>query len=181
MYVVMDRIAVVGNSGSGKSTLARRVAGAIDAPHVELDAIYHQPGWQPLPEEEFRDRVRAAAAGERWVIDGNYSVVRDLVWARADTVLWLDLPRATVMRQLVSRTLRRGLLRMELWNGNRETLRNFIRRDPQESIIMWAWTRHHLYRERYEALAAAPEWAHLRFVRLTSPRDAATLVARLQA
>ena len=45
----------------------------------------------------------AAVTGERWVIDGNYtSQVKDLVWARADTVVWLDLPRRTVMRRIIS-------------------------------------------------------------------------------
>ena len=85
--------------------------------------MFHQPGWEPLPEDEFRRVVEAAAAGDSWVMDGNYSAVRPLVWARADTVVWLDLPRRTVMRQVIWRTLRRAVTRQELWNGNREPLR----------------------------------------------------------
>lgn len=78
-------------------------------PFVELDAIYHQPGWQPLRAEEFHRRVGSIVAGAGWVIDGNYSAVRDVVWMRADTVIWFDLPRRTVMRQILMRTLRRPL------------------------------------------------------------------------
>ncbi len=101
-------------------------------------------------------------------MDGNYSAVRPIVWARADTVVWLDLPRRTVIRQVVWRTLRRAVTRQELWNGNRESLRNFLTWDPEESIISWAWHNHGKYRDRYGAAAADPAYAHLTFVRLTS-------------
>ena len=62
-------------------------------PFVELDGIFHQPGWAPLAADEFRRRVAEVTAGDAWVIDGNYSAVRPLVWARADTVD-LDRPAA---------------------------------------------------------------------------------------
>ena len=114
--------------------------------------------------------MAAAAAGECWVIDGNYSTVQDIVWARADTVVWLDLPRRTVMRRIITRTLRRVAGRVELWNGNRERWRNFFTLDKQESVIVWAWQTHARNRARYEVAAADPLYTHLRFVRLTSPR-----------
>jgi hypothetical protein len=69
--------------------------------------VHHQADWRPLPADEFRAVVAAATAGERWVIDGNYSTVQDLVWARADTVVWLDLARRTVMRRVIWRSVRR--------------------------------------------------------------------------
>ena len=90
--VSMRRVSVVGISGARKTTLARRLAAALEVPHVELDAIFHQPGWTELPVEEFRERVRLELAAEGWVVDGNYTAVRDLVWAAADTVVWLDRP-----------------------------------------------------------------------------------------
>ena len=82
------------------------------------------------------------------MIDGNYSAVRPIVWARADTVVWLDLPKRTVMRQIIWRTLRRAA-RQELWNGNRERWRNFFSLDPEESVIAWAWHKHGEYRAEY--------------------------------
>jgi adenylate kinase family enzyme len=130
---IVRRISVVGNSGSGKSTLARELAAALGVPHLELDGVFHQPGWTPLQADEFRQAVSAAVATDGWVIDGDYNAVRPLIWARADTVRWLDLPRRTVMRQVVWRTLRRGATREELWNGNRESLRNFLHLDPEKS------------------------------------------------
>jgi adenylate kinase family enzyme len=173
------RVAVVGNSGSGKSTLAAALAARLGVPHVELDSIYHQPGWEPLPREEFRARVADRIAGDGWVVDGNYSAVRDLVWARADTVVWYDLPRRTVMRQVVVRTVSRAVTRRELWNGNREPLTALFRLDPEHSIIRWAWSRHGKYRRRYSAAAADPAYAGLTFVRIGSQADARALLTRL--
>jgi adenylate kinase family enzyme len=174
----VQRVSVVGNSGSGKTTLGAALGRAMGVPHLELDSVFHQPNWEPLDQDEFRRRVSEFVAADRWVIDGNYSSVRDLIWARADTVVWLDLPRRRVMRQLLWRTIRRGALRMELWNGNREQLASLFKADPQESIVAWAWTRHHVYRERYLAASRDPANAHLTFVRLRSPRDTAALLRR---
>src|SRR4051794_13399658 len=112
----MQRVSVVGNSGSGKSTFARALAVKLDVPYIELDAIFHLPDWVELPPDEFRAAVADRAAGDAWVIDGNYNVVREAVWARADTVAWLDYPRSLVLRRVVTRTVRRAATREELWN-----------------------------------------------------------------
>lgn len=170
---IVRRVSVVGTSGSGKSTLARELAEILGVPHLELDAVHHQPGWAPLPTDEFRRIIAARAAAGGWVIDGNYGRVRDLVWARADTVVWLDLPKRTVMRQVVWRTLRRVALRRELWNGNRERWRNFLTWNPEQSVISWAWHKHAPDHAKYAAAAADPASAHLRFIRLASRRDIA--------
>jgi adenylate kinase family enzyme len=175
----MRRVSVVGNSGSGKTTLAIALARALGAPHLELDAIFHQPGWQPLDAEVFRARVAEFIAADSWVVDGNYSAVRDLVWQRADTVVWLDLPRRLVMGQLIRRTLARMARRTKLWNGNTERWRNLLSADPAESILRWAWTQHDIYRARYQAAQDDPANRHLTFVRLPGRTAAARLVAGL--
>ena len=148
--------------------MGRQLARNLGVPFLELDSIYHQPGWVPLAAEEFRRRVAEVTAGDGWVIDGNYSAVQSLVWARADTVVWIDLPRRTVMRQVIWRTLRRVALRAELWNGNRERWANFFTWAPDESVISWSWHHYPVDRERYAAAAADPAHARLRFVRLRS-------------
>jgi adenylate kinase family enzyme len=174
------RISVVGNSGSGKTTLAAAVASAMGVPYLELDSVFHQPGWQPLETVLFRASVAEFVAGDSWVVDGNYSKVADLIWQRADTVLWLDLPRRRVMSQLAGRTLRRMVTRTELWNGNTESFRNLFRLDPNESILRWAWTQHHAYAERYRAAQCDPANQHLTFIRVTSRAAAARLVSGLK-
>ena len=166
----MRRVSVVGTSGAGKSTFAAALAALLGVPWLELDSVYHQADWTPLDLSSFRAHVGEVASGPGWVIDGNYSRVRDLVWARADTVVWLDLPRRTVMRRVVFRTLRRVGGRVELWNGNRERWRNFFTLDEHESVIAWAWKTHGSNRSRYAAELADPALSHLRVVRLRSPR-----------
>jgi adenylate kinase family enzyme len=176
----MRRISVVGNSGSGKTTTAARIAAALGIPHLELDAVFHQADWQPLPREEFRAVVAEFAAADAWVIDGNYdSAVRDLVWERADTVIWMDLPRQRIMRQLIARTLRRMASGTVLWNGNRESWSNLYRLDPEESILRWAWTQHRTYSERYLRASADPALARVQFVRLRSRAEADEFARRL--
>ena len=172
---------MVGCSGSGKTTLARTLAEALGSPHVELDSLYHQPGWTPLSDEEFRRRVSAAVEPDAWVVDGTYSVVQDIVWGRADTVVWFDLPYATVMARMIRRTVRRTLTREELWNGNREPMSNLWSLRPEKSIIAWAATRHKVYRRRYSEAEHDPRWVALRFVRLRSQSEADAFVDGMRA
>jgi adenylate kinase family enzyme len=155
------------------------LARALGSPHVELDSIYHQPGWTPLDDEEFRRRVCALTEADRWVVDGSYSVVADVVWSRADTVVWFDLPYAIVMSRTIRRTVRRVVTREELWNGNREPFSNLWSLKPETSIITWAATRHGVYRRRYAEAERDPRWAALRFVRLRSQAEADALLASL--
>ena len=161
---------MVGNSGSGKTLLAQRLASVLQVRLVELDAIHHLRDWEPIEPDVFIAEVGEVAGGDSWVIDGNYRtvVVDGPVWQRADTVVWLDLPRRTVMRQVVARTLRRTIRREVLWNGNREPWRNLYAWDPYKSIIRWAWTQHGTYQERFTSAMASPSFSHITFIRLTS-------------
>src|SRR5688500_18127460 len=103
----MRRVNVSGTSGSGKSTFARRLAQRLEVPYVELDALYHRPNWETTPKDEYRAAVAIVAAEDAWVIDGNYTSTRDIVLARADTVVFLDYPLPVVLWRLTKRTLRR--------------------------------------------------------------------------
>ncbi len=108
----MQRVVVVGTTGSGKTTLAARLAILLNLPHIELDALHWDANWTPSP--LFRERVDKVLRASRWAVDGNYSVVRNIAWGRADTLVWLDYPFPVVMRQLTRRTLKRGLGRETL-------------------------------------------------------------------
>lgn len=167
---------MVGNSDSGKTTIAKALSQRLSAPHLEIDSIYHQLGWTPLPLPEFRERVAAFITSDRWVADGNYSEVRDLIWARADTVVWLDPPRSKTMCQLGRRTLGRAVTRHELWNGNRESLRDVLSRDPERSVLVWSWNQHGKYRALYEEASSDPANAHLAFHRLRTRTEVAALL-----
>jgi adenylate kinase family enzyme len=135
-----QRILVAGTSGSGKTTLAARICEQLGVRHVEIDALFHGPGW--TPREAFVADVDEFSAAPSWVTEWQYSAVRARLAERADLVVWLDLSRATVMRQVVQRTLRRRLRRHELWNGNIEPplWTVFSHRDH---IVRWAWSTYH--------------------------------------
>lgn len=133
------RILVAGTSGAGKTSTARRIAERLGVPHVEIDALYHGPGWTPRP--TFEADVHRFVAQPAWVTEWQYGSVRAVLAERADLLVWLDLPRARVMRQVVVRTIVRRRRRQELWNGNVEPPLWTILTDP-EHIVRWAWTTH---------------------------------------
>ncbi len=134
-------VSIYGNSGSGKTTLGRELAEILGVPRVELDAVFHaHPNWVDLSRDAFRARMtdflEANAAG--WVLDGNYGAIRDIALPLADTVVWLHLPFHVVYPRLARRTIVRSFQHAELWNGNRETLRQtFLSRD---SMLLWGLT-----------------------------------------
>ena len=164
------RIVVIGTSGSGKTTTAGRLAAILGYPHVELDSLHWEAGWQEAPPDMFRERVAAAASGPCWVIDGNYSAVRDALWSRADTIVWLDYSLIVVLWRIWWRTLHRILQQEELWNGNRESFRTqFLSR---ESLFLWVLKTYWRRRREYPDLFSRPENGHLRVIRLSSARKA---------
>lgn len=172
-----QRISVVGTTGSGKTTTAREISTLLHLPHVELDALYWAENWTPIPEEEFQAQVRDAVAGEQWVMDGNYSRVRVLVWARAETVVYLNYSFGRVFWQLLLRTFRRSFSQEELWHGNRESIQKSLL--SQDSIMRWMLTTYHRRRRQYAELLEQPEYAHLRVVQLKTPKETKAWLASL--
>jgi adenylate kinase family enzyme len=165
---VPPKIAVIGTSGSGKTTVARELARRLGVPHVELDALYHGPGWTETPVEEFRRRVVAATDADGWVVDGNYnSKLGDFVLERADTVVWLDVPLRVALSRVTLRTIRRIRTGEELWSGNRESWRGGF--FGWESMFVWT-IRSHL-RHRRERAPRLARHRHLRVVRLRTGRE----------
>ena len=162
----MRRVAVIATaSGCGKTTVGRALAAVLGVPSVELDAIHWQPGWTALDAEELRRRVEPIIAGDCWVIDGSYrGKLGDLVLERADTVVWLDLPRRIWLPRLLRRTFRRAITGEELWNGNRESLWGSVAHG--DSLIRFALDNDRPRRHRYPR-----ELARFRVARLRSPSE----------
>lgn len=165
----MNRVLVLGNCGSGKTTFARRLAGDLGCEHVELDSIFHQPNWQPLDREVFADIVAGRVAGDRWVIEGGYSQVRSIIVARADTIVWLDLPYLVIALRLWQRTLSRVFRGEELWNGNRERLGNIL--FTWDGIVWWQMRKHLVRKREFAALFGAPAVSGIEKIHLKSARE----------
>ena len=171
----MRRIVIFGTTGSGKSRLAERLSAETGLRLVELDALFWGPEWQPAPLELFRHRVDCETRDGGWIATGIYGQVRDIVWQRADTLVWLDLPLPLVMWRLLKRTLRRIATREDLWGtGNRESLRRTL--FSRDSILLWALKTHGRNRQRFEA--ECKNYAAGRSViRLQSTRDVERFIA----
>jgi predicted kinase len=170
---------VLGRTGSGKTTLARELAAALRVPHVELDALYFGPDLSRAPLDVLRERTTAAIAGERWVTDGNKRAVRDLVWPRADTVVWLDYPVWVSLWRLSGRArARTASLRSEAKKtGGRTGLAKQLVAAARGVIT--ALRSHRGQRREYPRLFALPENRHLAVARLRSPRATRAWLARV--
>jgi adenylate kinase family enzyme len=131
------RVLVAGTSGSGKTTLAARIGVVLGIEHTEIDSLFHGPDW--TERESFVADVHRFSAEPTWVTEWQYGVVRQHLLERADLMIWLDLARRTVIRQVTWRTLVRRLHRQELWNGNVEPPLWTILTDS-EHIVRWAWS-----------------------------------------
>ena len=160
------RVVIAGVSGVGKSTLARRVSEALNLPYTEIDGLYHGSGWTPLA--EFLADVELFTREPTWVTEWQYRDARPLLSARADTLVWLDLPSPIAVWRVVSRTITRSRRRLVLWNGNTEPgLWHAVMN--REGIIRWALAHQRSY------LRSVPiterEHPHLQVVRLRSQRE----------
>lgn len=174
----LRRVVVVGSTGSGKTLFAQRLAERLDAPAVELDALHWGPNWTMAEVDVFRERVREALAGERWVADGNYSKARDIIWSQADTLIWLDLPLPLILWRLLRRSVRRAISQEELWNGNRETFRGqFLSRD---SLLLMLFPSRAQQRKTYPRILQQPEYSHLRVLRFRRSREVERWLATVE-
>lgn len=173
---------MTGSSGVGKTVLARQLATRLGLEHVEVDGLFHGPGWTPTPPAELRAKIEARLVGGAWVIDGNYeSKVGDLMARLADLRIALDLPVPLMMARVVRRTLRRTLTRQELWNGNREPWSNLTRWGADENIIRWSWVHRAEHRRRARTAERDGRAGGLPCVRLTSPAQVRRFVRYLGA
>jgi hypothetical protein len=87
------RIVIIGNSGGGKSVLARRIAGELELPLIEVDALLWQPGWRLKATDVYDREHELLIAQDRWVLEGlgsRASIPRRL--RRATHVVLVDMP-----------------------------------------------------------------------------------------
>jgi hypothetical protein len=168
----MLRALVVGTCGSGKTTVARSLAERIGAPFVELDALHNGPNWTTRP--TFAEDADRATRGSSWVADGNYSDISELLWSRADTIVWLDPPLWLARLRVVRRSLRRWVTQERLYNGNIEpSPLGWV--DPEHPVRLIA-EQYGRLRARYTARFAEPRWGHLARVRLGSDAEVRTFL-----
>jgi len=173
-----QHIVVVGSSGSGKTTLSKTIASRLSIPHVEIDALHFEPDWVEVEFPVLRARIDAALSGPAWVADGNYAKLRDIIWARGDTLVWVELPLEIVLWRLLSRTFRRMITQEELWQGNRENLRTaFFSKD---SLILYMLKTRKMHHIGYPLALKQPEYCHLKLIHVRTPAQVSSWLAQIK-
>lgn len=129
----MNRVLIIGCSGSGKSTLARVLSERIGVPAVHLDRFQWLPGWKENDKADFRAKLDAALATDRWVMDGNYLSSLPQRLTLADTVIHLDFSRAASLWGTFSRVWKyRGRTRPDMTDNCPEKM--------DWEFFVWIWT-----------------------------------------
>ncbi len=105
----------MGPGGAGKTVFAERLSRRIGSPVVHLDRIFYGEGWTPRSRGEAVAELERLIEGERWIVDGNFLDAGDSRFERADTVVFLDLPRLLCVWRILWRRVRdRGRRRPDL-------------------------------------------------------------------
>ena len=174
------RVVVIGMSGSGKTTFATHLASATGLPHLELDLINWRANWYNRYVEDFEAfaaDVEAATSGDNWVLAGNYTRVRARLMARANVVVWLDLPKPMVLRQVFSRSIIRAVDKKPILNGNRERFIQWVKKDHPIQIV---WRNYERKRAAFEAELSNEDASHLTLYRCRSRRQVSDVLQTLK-
>lgn len=169
----MQRVMVIGGPGSGKSTFARRLHSLTMLPLFHLDQSYWRPGWRMTPKDEWERLMAELAARDRWIMDGGYRNTFPIRMPRADTIVWLDLPRHIAFPRVLKRiVLGHGRVRVDLAPGCPERF--------DWAFLKWAWTFRRAHAAKYrQALAEYAPRADVHiFVR---SREAERFLANLKS
>ncbi len=151
----MGRIVVIGSSCSGKSTFSKSLAEKLKIKYIELDELHWLPNWGERHDDEFRELVSSATASKTWVVDGNYSVVKDIFWPRATQIIWLNHPFHVVLYRSITRSIIRIVTKKKLFSENIESFKlTFLSRN---SIILWVLRTYHKKKREYPIILKSME------------------------
>ena len=165
----MKRIMIVGGPGSGKSTLARLLGARLELPVFHMDQIHWQENWVERSLAEKIPLAKAVEEQEVWVFEGGLSITYSTRMARADAVVWLDLPVSLRLWRVTKRLFHYlGKARPDLPNGCVERLH------PATLSFYWfIWTSRGSSRDKIaELLASAPAEQKVFYLRSRQAVDA---------
>ena len=122
--------------------------------------------------------LEQALSGDAWVLDGNYTQTTHIKWPRANLVVWIDYSFPLTLYRVIKRSILRAWKKQELWpgTGNRES---FMRLFSKDSMVLWTLSHYASNKGKFEELMATESYAHIEFVRLRSPKEAAALIQNL--
>lgn len=162
----MQRVMIVGGPGSGKSTLARMLGDRLNLPVFHMDRIHWKENWIERSKDEKILMASAVEARDYWVFEGGMSSTYESRMARADVLVWLDLPVGLRLWRVTKRLFRYlGKARPDLPEGCVERLH-----PATLGFYLYIWTSRHSARAKVARLVAGAR-PDLELVQLTSARD----------
>ena len=162
------RTIVFGSTGVGKTTMVKHIAEEFDLPVIDVDSLRREAGRSNSPEETFVRLTTESVKGDTWVIDGSYTSVQDIVWPRADAIVWLDFSFWVFLSRLIKRSLYRMFIRKKSEKPIKG--RNQPARERAWTYLRAIFTGTQR-RERYFATIYGSKNAHLHIIRLASPEE----------
>ena len=176
----LSRVIVIGTSCCGKTTFASRLSNLLGHPHIEMDVLHWMANWVERPLEEFASKMETAVAGDKWVVDGNYTRIREITttWPRATAVVWLNYNFLTVM----SRALKRKVPTHPYWRGAFRKSGALLR---GLSVVTWnCVVVLRTYRRRklqYAAMRDSGQYPSLEWIEFRRPAEAERFLGQLDA
>ena len=168
---MMKRILIIGSGGSGKSTLARRLGAATGIEVIHLDKLHWQPNWVEPDKEEWGRTVDKILAGDSWIIDGNYSGTLEKRIRAADTVIFLDLPRAVCIWRIFKRVARyRNTSRPDVAEGCEEKF--------DLKFLKWIWDYPQRSKPKVESLLEKFQ-DKIEIIRLRTPGEVENFIQNI--
>ena len=173
----MERVIVIGTSCSGKTTFASKLAQILNYPHIQIDEHHWLDGWVERPAKELREIVQGYVSQSNWVLDGNYSKLRDITWKNATTIIWLNYSFPVVFNRAFKRTIKRVFFKEKLYSGNREILkRAFFSKD---SILLWVLKTYWRRKKRYRSIFETLSFNKMEMIEFSTPKAAQTYLDKL--
>jgi adenylate kinase family enzyme len=171
------RAIVFGSTGMGKTTLVKQIADDFSLPVIDIDSLRREAGKSASVEETFSRLVSESIKGDTWIIDGSYTSVQDIVWTRAEAIIWMDFSFWVFLSRLAKRSLYRIFVRKKSekpikgrYQPAGERTSNYLR-----AILTGKQRQRHYFATLYSS-----EYTHLHIIRLSSPEEATNWINLLK-
>lgn len=109
----MPKIYIIGSVGSGKTTLAKRLSKELNINYYELDNVT----WEYNPngndrrrnDKEIIEIFEKIISQKDWIIENVGKDIYSLAYEKADTIIYIDLPKKILYKRIIHRWIKQKL------------------------------------------------------------------------